>query len=419
MKNPINTLFLSIFGMLLLFTACQQSDAILPNTNTNSTASNILANTEKSTSTNVDEQAYDHTLETLASAMLPLSHDPFYRESVFDMALKGFDDEHNVIMQVFADSLRRFDRNFVQEATAQADSSLDRLALKKAVAGMQYYDEIVFSQIYIPFIKASFRGQMPTIVIDYGNNDAVVPGKKYATDGSEVDVLVNEEYAKNNLVWVMSMNESINSHEDLKRARRAMKEPSLTDSSNTKGWKQGITTAYIEKIYIEDKKEGWLSGKAEVCYIGIRFGAPNNHETNCEIGISLQSIPLKKIGNSDLKKWKPTFGVWALKGTYPIIREDEGYFVLIWEKDNRRKNGKSVGHLPSQCSHRFSYISNETPYGYSSIMPYQRFFSFNPIPYTNPIWQGAMQTTTQSKTGWDYWTLGYGKNLFNIKYTNQ
>ncbi|MEZ4684656.1 MAG: hypothetical protein R3B47_00860 [Bacteroidia bacterium] len=90
------------------------------------------------------------------------------------------------------------------------------------------------------------------------------------------------------------MNESIDSDSALAAAksRTSVKQG---QAGNAKNWTSSITEAAVTEINIKDKKEGWLSGRAEVSFAGVKFGAPNNVETYCTIGRTVAALPLTKV----------------------------------------------------------------------------------------------------------------------------
>ena len=161
---------------------------------------------------------------------MKLSKDASFRTLVYNEALKAFDDDYNVLLLTldsimeqngdddlntdFASSIttHRTDVTATTAVPAQDFNALDVFTstadITDAIDGFDYFDEIGFIQIYLPFIDDVDFTQQPAIAICLDDVEETI-GYEVQSDGSFRAIMIDEAYAENNPVWVISVNESL------------------------------------------------------------------------------------------------------------------------------------------------------------------------------------------------------------------
>lgn len=206
-------------------------------------------------------------LNTLGMAALSIADDPEFREIVYKEIEKQFDGDYNVLFETLS-QVQTSDQSTIgarMAATSEIDEKL-YLAMEafKNIEGIDY-----FPQIYIPFYeelkekKVSSNAKVlspenePVIVLFTGDDSQdVYPGYQLNESGEleETGFMIDEEFAQNNEVWVISLNERYFGEND--------------SSSETNGSINGRTksspSAIVDQIKIKCHKESWAAGASEV-----------------------------------------------------------------------------------------------------------------------------------------------------------
>lgn len=229
----------------------------------------------------------------------------------------------------------------------------------EAINGYDIQDETWYLQIYVPFDDEVDLSTIPTIAVgDIDTEDDVILGYKLNTDGTVQAILVDETYARHNLTWVISVNESVNNDGEL--ASNSFNEE---DGSLMK-----VPDLYvgISGIKITDKKEKWLQGRADVTLIGYQI----NNNNNCQIsGDNIYFDNFIRIKKNQLNTWiyHPTR---LLVDNTKILDPNEEVLFVIYELD--RSANSIVATFPTVCNNVtrvISYNSNDSYYGKWSYGP--------------------------------------------------
>jgi hypothetical protein len=208
-------------------------------------------------------------LRVLGQAAIGIAKEPEFREILYPEIEKQFDGDYNVLFETMVNST--IDNVSTGARMAMSlkteDNFYDALDAFKGIAGTDYYP-----QIYIPFYEELKEKQTntnarvlstdtdPVIVLFSGDDSQdVFPGYKLNDDGEleETDFMVDEEYAMNNEVWVISLNERYFGEEDI-----AYNRP-------TNGRTTASPSALVDQIKCKCNKETWAAGDSEVNIITI------------------------------------------------------------------------------------------------------------------------------------------------------
>lgn len=331
-----------------------------------------------------EEQNYDIMINTVAVGLFDLSKNEDFRKVVFQGAEKEFDGDYNVLLSAVDEELQKTGTSLMSELINSINSNqsisrsrdLEAIAvyneqsiLSEAINGFDYYDEKAFIQIYIPFIDNFNENtkQYPIIVLGLDDEET---GIGYQTnDGKNYEqIIVTEQMARKNLTWVISVNEEFASTEDLERFLEFG--PIQVDEI------KGVAVARetypkalrISDIYIYNKNESWINGKAEINFVSaqLRFwcsGTP-------QVITSNQSI--ERIDNGELSTWvdipQSCFQAYpAIEGSALIPYHTSS--ILLYEKDVRRKWRKYFtpqdGYSCNVCTNfnGIEYRSKQPAYG--------------------------------------------------------
>ena len=165
-------------------------------------------------------------------------------------------------------------------------------------------------------------------------------------------VKVDEHYAKENLVWIISTNESIDNV--------GLVPSSLTNENST--WDiledRGVSLrAQITEVYITSRKEKWFKGKSDVTItVGVL-------QSNCELNPEMGSTHLMvKVNKKGLRKWiKCSLSLGLILTNDQFIADDETVVFVIYERDN---NPTLTASFPTACgtAATLSYNSDDSYY---------------------------------------------------------
>jgi hypothetical protein len=255
----------------------------------------------------------------------------------------------------------------------------------KSIMGFEYEGKTFYIQIYVPFVENVNPNTRPVIVVGTDDDDTCeAPGYQVSESGKVTVINVTEEFAKENLTWVVSVNERVLPSGQVDAAI-------ATDRNGV--WKK---SARISQVNVSDDKECWLNGESEISFVGAQTDIPcNNLQT-------LSGLNFICIKGCELNTWcSPTTsnsGLSYLAGTptntfLPIPLEPSRYIdIVVFEKDVSKKKWAREFQIPD-CTGSpntiLTYYSKQTPYGTKS-------FSASSFPVTTGI---ETETDEYSLTG--------------------
>lgn len=359
MNFKINSfvLIIALFTSLFLFNACEEE---------------IIETDPKSLT--FDEK-YDNYIFSAAVGLLELSKNPIFRKAVNTKVMEQFDDDYNTLLA----NLNGFTNGLGIDLKIDLDASIDihsylddksdyslykgAAAMEEIVNGFTYYDEKAFIQIYIPFVEE--KGgiddyEQPIIVLGMEDED-IADGIVLLPNGDFGIIPVDEAMARNQLVWVISMNESIDNDADLAFYLSGQRTGENTQQKTVVGGKAFM----LYKIYITDKKEKWINGKGDLSWFGAQFEELNY----CDAMIQATEN-FRKVKNNELENWINVNEYFASElSPITALTDTESFDLVIYEKDKKKKYERTevleqnFGCTECEAEATAIYRSKETPYG--------------------------------------------------------
>ena len=411
-KN-LKTMLLLIVFVVTLFESCQnkreQNEALLPTQN------------PQSQQRDETDDRLNATINSIALGMIKVAQNNSFRNFVHGKAAEQFDGDDNVLLQTLANAetglnlsdeiltgINMYKNQITSSDTIPYDILTDTTSINTGLDSFPYYDRNLYLQVYIPFIDEVNLNQMPIIAILI-DNDTLLQGYKLNDDNTISVVTLTEDMAKSNLVWVISINEVVNS-----------KGIVAAKVEQTTGLDKAI---WITAINISDKKEGWGAGRADIAFISRRLygcGTPSAAYVASPVFCRVSNAKLNTlitsgnfIGNSGLADGQ----------TIPALKSDEFLAVCIYESDFCNKcqqtttfsntyssisSGGSYANCSNPTSNSFSFWSRETPYGNTNSYP----IGFNEMNITTASLTMFMTLNTSLTPKWTGGTFQLSGKLF-------
>lgn len=213
--------------------------------------------TDKSDLTNLQEVKFaEDNLKVYGKSILSLQPDKEFRKSFYSSIEESFDGERNVLFK----TLLEIDKNPTNAKKLNDKilaNSEDVLNAFNGIEGKNYYP-----QVFIPYYdelkdKGKLSTKPPTLVIyTHDSPNSLYQGYSLNDNGTlvELKTLISEDYAKENEVWVVSINERVDDKGD------------VYSEYKTNGRTLGASypNAKFVTIKIDSHKEVWVSGGSEV-----------------------------------------------------------------------------------------------------------------------------------------------------------
>jgi hypothetical protein len=335
----------------------------------------IQEQTEKSL-TSCDEE-YETLINTAALGVVELAKNSTFRNTVHSKVAEQFDGDDEVLLKTLDGLVSNLSSNMRQSVLQHKDNIAQSPnlinyknfqafttseKLSEVVTGYTNCDKTRYVQIYIPCYEEVDLNSLPVIVIGYEEpDDCIIPGYQIQSDGSVKVINVDETFACDNLVWVVSVNERVDDS-GVVYAMTVSDEEFQPDGGVD--FRVNDKEIKVDSVRISDKKECWLCGKAEVSFVSL-------HANSCAIsGNAFAGYDFISIGKNDLNKWKniSTSNGLAYMGLSPENPFNAGEcmgFVLYECDASTNNNQKSWTYwtCASGGSVTLYYYSKNTPYG--------------------------------------------------------
>lgn len=328
---------------------------------------------------------YDASINSIGLGLVNLTKNEDFRKLVFEECLKTFDGDYNVLLKSLEKS---YDENFMTDNSFldEINSSFsafksqtmenENLTLKtedeivKAIRGIDYNQTTLYSQIYIPFIEEHTYNDKPVLVIAYEETDDCI-ARGYQIIGDKInEISVDETFARENLVWVISINERVDENGNYTRV-----EPPRDPNGGNGNSRMDEKWVKVKEVYISDKKECWLCGDGEISFAAIK--ATSCSQSNPSVFYGRDFIAIK---NNDLFSWQSTgSGLSYMTSSSDPLTPSEGIGFIFYEKDANKSKWNRNWTMPSCQSGggmTAYYYSKQTPYGGT-------WFTMNYSEFTN------------------------------------
>jgi hypothetical protein len=337
-----------------------------------------------------DELIYDSVLIALNWGLIDLSQNLIFRDSVHTGCSRQFDGDYNVVTRAIAEVWPTFQQDLEASIVNHYSKPNDLLKyVPFIIDGFDYFDGKAFPQIYVPNLNSINLNSHPMLCLNL-NDDAILPGLKLVNNNILFDD-IDESYASENLVWVLSCNETLLTEQDYLdidslKVVIASGSPysDTTVVSSTQGSSQRVVndlnldytpenkqknkatkevSVTLREVKVTTKKENWGNGRADISFVGGQWN------DNCQIE-TYSGIKMTKIKENQLNTWRQLGTPNIVAGflyPYTTYTEDENAWALVYEYDRRQKWGRSWNPNSfdgiNECNHTFPYVSKETPYG--------------------------------------------------------
>lgn len=203
-----------------------------------------------------DTEFATDNLKVYGKSILTFQIDFDFKANLYAAIEESFDGERNVLFK----TLLREDKNPIHARKLQGELLNSRQAIMNAfmnLDGKNYYP-----QVFIPFydeLKATGKLsiKIPTLVIyTHDSPNSLYQGYSLDHKGNLLQTqLISEAYAKENEVWIVSLNERVDN------------DGNVTDGyKNTSSRTLGVSypNARFNTIKIDSHKEEWVAGASEV-----------------------------------------------------------------------------------------------------------------------------------------------------------
>lgn len=328
MKNFI----FALFAFSLALTACKKEVVSTPK------PSKPLA-----TKTLPSDAFLGNRVKTMMLGLLDLSKNGDFTTLVNTEVAKQFDDDDNVLLSTLVDVCSNASIDLINEmdqSISSYDNSLPSTEhsydnyqnltgqsnIEDIIAGFEWEGNHYHLQVYIPFVDQVNLLDTPVICFGHQEVETTI-GYKINSDNSISVVVVDEDYAEQHLVWIVSVNESVNENGVLEKPIDMGTQIITNEYAKSLGRSVRVTA-----VKIDDTKESWIKGKAEVALAaGVLYSYCGWKK--------IQSVEmLVKIGKNDLNKWCTiTHGsasavIFADYPSTPLLDTDR-VAITMFEKD--------------------------------------------------------------------------------------
>jgi hypothetical protein len=206
-----------------------------------------------------DIEFAQNNLKLYAQSVLETRNETGFRTDLYAAIEETFDGEKNVLFKTLMDDSKnpknaRSLKNNLQQLSSTALTAFDN------IEGHNYYP-----QLFIPFydeLKAASKlGKAEPKVIVYTHDlpSSEFPGYKLNNEGVLIeDQNISEEFAKENEVWVISLNERVDDQGLV-----------ISRTGNQGAKTSASPSAIVDQIKCKCHKEKWAAGASEVNIITV------------------------------------------------------------------------------------------------------------------------------------------------------
>jgi hypothetical protein len=350
----------SVVLAVLVFFSCEKEEVL------------HVKNEVKVTPMEIDYE-YDASINSIGLGLINLTKNDDFRKLVFEECLKTFDGDYNVLLKSLEKS---YDETFMSSTSflEEINNSFsiyrsqtmenENLTLKtedeivEAIRGIDYNQTTLYSQIYIPFIEEHTYNDKPVLVIAYEETDDCI-ARGYQIIGDKInEISVDETFARENLVWVISINERVDEKSNY------IRETPRDLNGNNAGSRMDEKLVKVKEVYITDKKECWLCGDAEVSFAALQITSCSQSTQSVDV---LYGRDFIAINNNQLNSWQSTSsGLSYMASTAKPLTSAERIGFVLYEKDNKKKSWYrdwTMSGCSSGSNLKVYYYSKQTPYG--------------------------------------------------------
>ena len=293
-------------------------------------------------------------LNTTAVSLFDYAQNPTFVAKIFNKAKEECSGDFEVLLKYINDSIDiNFKNNYIENVLMNKSQivyskevhnivgdyprqiSSDTEIRDKAIEG-DVREGKYFTQIFIPFLDRYLSSSMPkAIVVNSldGTENEEFYGYEFSENGTITTKMISEDYAKNNLVWVISVNENIDNdilYDDYKLCKDSI-ENNYQIPEDTIELRNDVCKEYfVTDIYLKEDLERWVDGNSDVYCILAFMNADGSEKQQCTL------TKLAELGESKLNKWI-NIGMKEITHSPDLVYcEQEVIDFIIFEKDNSK-----------------------------------------------------------------------------------
>ena len=321
---------------------------------------------------------YEIVLNTFARGLILSSRDSNFRNNIHDLA----GDELTGDLEVLAYTIDQENTNFRNTLKTSIDSittnyssglsdeyrlSSDRYSndldtIDMILDGFAYDSYTFFPQVYIPFYDSVNLHQDPVIAVVSVDSSIIWGYQKDQYSDAYNIIEINETFAKNNLVWVIDVNEQLETTDQLDTLLAGGPHE---DTDTLRARSPNCADYNIQQVLITLHLEKWHGGRNCVAIQGFTASESN--------GAAIHGInrpKLTKISKYRLNEWRDVD--WRYRylteKNLPQFCEGSSLDFIIYERDPQRRKFKKQVYLnyDNDCNlemtKKIVYYSRQTPF---------------------------------------------------------
>jgi hypothetical protein len=324
--------------------------------------------------TKIDE--FEAMVNSTALSVLELAQLKDFRSEVHQLVNNKFDGDENTLIKhigdlnsnlvdlMYLNKLKSDNRKLFKVNSLQVEANFpsfsDRKTFEKIINGYNSQDFKWFPQIYIPYFELHKNNlnEIPIIALVL-NDEETIPGYTLDNEGNLIVLSINHEFAKQHLVWIISVNERTNNKGEVIRNKNQR----INDSQRLEMRSYG-TSFWLWTIVLHSPHESW--GDSELSVV-CRHG-----NTNCTPNGSLYQI--LDFKSTHLMEIVHSFGqndtylTTTNSFSFPegLIDYGECYDFIFFEEDPHRNSTEIISSYnsctPIDNSNRMTIFSYSGPY---------------------------------------------------------
>lgn len=299
-------------------------------------------------------------LNTAAVSLLDYAKDRTFVQNIYDKAKEECSGDYEVLFKYINDEIdKSFKNNFISNVNTNKneityDSDVAQIvgnyprqlseenSVRDKIIDGDIKENKYFTQIFIPFLERFSNTDMPKAIVVYsldGTSNQEPYGYEISELGEITTKMISENYAKTNLVWVISLNEVIEN--DSSYLDYILCKDTIDNNNNnppsgdTLGPRDYICKEYfVNEIYLKEDLEDWPAGKSNVWCIVAFMDRLGNEVADPTLTF------LKDVKEKDLNKWISlgTFPIEVTRGLDNVCCPYEVIDFIIYEKDIVKKS---------------------------------------------------------------------------------
>jgi hypothetical protein len=309
------------------------------------------------------EELYDSIVKCGSLALVQIMQNNEYRQIINSEVSKAFDGDDNALFKNLNSAFNTQNYNLEQLMTASVLASTNpeySYLVPQVINGFPYFESISYAQILIPNYE-SYNINVPHTVAQNTDDNDNLPGYKINNGVLQV-VNVDEQYANENPVYVVMVNERVNSLGIVSSGfiKDSNEDETLLNKVTNRAEKS-LRELKISRVKVWTKKEKW--GRADVTFLAATYGGVGNVCDNPKA----RGGDLNKFSTNEMSTWKGYR--WTIPAIFwPVSDKDDAWkpertcYVVLYEYDKRNKWSKTMS--PTGCSNiKLTFSAKQGIYG--------------------------------------------------------